>query len=392
MDRAVSTPRRPAVAIATISASFFLVFLGVGATQQFLKSYLHDTHGLTAGQSAIVLATVYLAAFACQTFTTYSLRALTEYGALILGTGIYALFGVAMLLPWGFTALIAAAALWGFGSSIMWPAGAVFMLDASRHGRHGQASARLYTGVYVGQALGILLMAFLVGAVGQQGMMLGAVGITVLGAGLAATLPRPRVERAAPRMANPLVVLSSPTTRVAALVLVLSSSGYGLVLGLVAQVADSYHLSSVVGWSVASVGLLTVSFYVARIPAGPAAGWLIDHAGRGVIVPACFILSAVCLTLAVVVHQPITIAIAALALGVQAAAVPVATTSWVGDRARAEDRPYTWAAIGVWSNMGTGLSILVGQSLVGGLGGWQPAFLAFAACYLVCAGLATRLA
>jgi MFS family permease len=105
----------------------------------------------------------------------------------------------------------------------------------------------------------------------------------------------------------------------------------------------------------------------------------------------CFLLSALCLLLAVAVRAPLTIALTALALGIQAAAVPVATTSWVGDRAKAEDRPYTWAAIGVWSNMGTGLAILLGQSLLARLGGWPPAFVAFAVCYVACAALATRL-
>jgi MFS family permease len=95
--------------------------------------------------------------------------------------------------------------------------------------------------------------------------------------------------------------------------------------------------------------------------------------------------------LAVVVRAPLTVALTALALGIQAAAVPVATTAWVGDRAKAEDRPYTWAAIGLWSNVGTGLAILAGQSLLSKLGGWPPAFVAFALCYLACALLATRL-
>ena len=69
------------------------------------------TGGASHPSLAAALATVYLAAFFCLAFVTYSMALLGEYAALALGTVAYALFAVAALASGNVVVLIAAAAL-----------------------------------------------------------------------------------------------------------------------------------------------------------------------------------------------------------------------------------------------------------------------------------------
>ena len=368
-----------------LNGAFFLVFTGGGAFQQFIGPYLLGAYHLGIDASSAVLATVYLVAFVCLTVTTYSLAALGEYLALVLGTVAYGLLALVALLTGNVAVLIVAAAVWGWGASVLWTAGAAMTLDAAGSGRYGRASGLLYSSVFVGQALGVFLLGTLVRLTGPRAMVICVVGITLLGTLVAIGLPRQRSHaRARPRLLNPLVVLATPTTRLAALILLLSSSGFGLLLGVFGNIVGSIY-------GVAAVGWITASFYVARIPAGSGGGRLIDRLGRRPVLRAAFLASATSLLLAVFVHHPAVFALCATMLGVQAAVVPVGLTSWVGDRAAAEDRPSTYAAIQLWSNVGTGLAILGGSRLLSVLGGWQGSFTFFAAIYLVCMVIASRL-
>jgi len=332
----------------------------------------------------VALATVYLVAFACLTFCTYSITWLGEYGALALATLTYGLFAASALVTGNVAALVLVAAVWGWGASVLWTAGTAFALDLAEAGDYGRAAGTLYTGVYVGQALGVVLLGVLVGLLGPHGMAACAAGLTLLGSAVALCLPRGRHARARPTLLNPLAVLASPTTRTAALVLLLSSSGFGLLLGVFGQVAAALYGLAAVGW-------VTAGFYVARIPAGSGGGRLIDRLGRRPILCTAFLASASSLLLAAGLHQPALLVVCAAALGVQAAVVPVGLTTWVGDRARTEDRPHTYAAVALWSNMGTGLAILGGHALVSVLGGWRGSLTFFAVIFLACAGLAARL-
>jgi MFS family permease len=332
----------------------------------------------------VALATVYLVAFACLTFCTYSITWLGEYGALALATLTYGLFAASALVTGNVAALVLAAAVWGWGASVLWTAGTAFVLDLAEAGAYGRAAGTLYTGVYVGQALGVVLLGVLVGLLGPRGMAACAAGLTLLGSAVALCLPRGRQARARPTLLNPLTVLASPTTRTAALVLLLSSSGFGLLLGVFGQVVAALYGLAAVGW-------VTAGFYVARIPAGSGGGRLIDRLGRRPVLCTAFLASAGSLLLAAWLHQPALLVVCAAALGVQAAVVPVGLTTWVGDRARTEERPHTYAAVALWSNMGTGLAILGGPALVVVLGGWRGSLTFFAVIFLACAGLAGRL-
>ncbi len=370
-----------------LNGAFFLVFAGGGAFQQFIGPYLLTTYHLGIDASSAALATVYLVAFVCLTVTTYSLAALGEYLALVLGTVAYGLFGLVALLTGNVAALIGAAAVWGWGASVLWTAGAAMTLDAAGSGRYGRASGLLYSFVFVGQALGVFLLGTLVRLASPRIMVICVVGVTGLGTLMALSLPRQRFRaqaRARPRLLNPLAVLATPTTRLAALILLLSSSGFGLLLGVFGTIVGTTY-------GVAAVGPITACFYVARIPAGSGGGRLIDRLGRRPVLGAAFLASATALLLAVFVHHPVVFSLCAAMLGVQAAVVPVGLTSWVGDRAAAEDRPSTYAAIQLWSNVGTGLAILGGSRLLSVLGGWQGSFTFFAAIYLVCMVIASQL-
>src|SRR5206468_10814649 len=195
-----------------LSGSFFLVFLGGGAFQQFVGPYLLATYHLSAGAGALALATVYLVAFTCLMFATYSIALLGEYGALALASLTYGLFAAVALVTGNVVALVLAAAVWGWGASVLWTAGTAFVLDLADAGAYGRAAGTLYSGVYVGQALGVVLLGVLAGLLGPRGMAACAAGLTLLGSAAALCLPRGRHARAHPRLLNPLAVLASPIT------------------------------------------------------------------------------------------------------------------------------------------------------------------------------------
>ena len=186
-----------------LCGSFFLIFLGAGAFQQFISPYLLKTHHLGADASSAVLATVYLAAFVCLTFASYSMAWLGEYAALGLGALAYALFGVAALISGNLLVLLLAAVVWGWGSSVLWTAGSTFVLDLAEEGSCGRYTGMLYTGVIIGQALGVLLLSGMVDLLGPRGMVACVVVITLLGTAIALFLPRRRQRRAA-EAAKPL--------------------------------------------------------------------------------------------------------------------------------------------------------------------------------------------
>jgi MFS family permease len=381
---AVASANRIPYAAWLLSAAFFLVFLGGGAFQQFVGPYLRVTYHLGVGAAATVLATVYLVAFACLTFATYSMSLLGEYWALILAMLSYGVLDVVALITGNLAVLILAAVVWGWGASVLWTAGTAFALDLAGPGAYGRLSGILYSGVYIGQALGVLLLGALSGLIGARGLATSAAAITLAGAMAALRLPRQRHPRAPARLLNPLRVFEAATTRRAALVLLLASSGFGLLLGAFGQVVATLYGLAAVGW-------ITGAFYVARIPAGAGGGRLIDRFGRRPVLQTAFFVSVGALLLTALLQQPALLVLCALALGVQAAVVPVGLTTWVGDHARAENRPYTYAAVALWSNMGTGLAILGGPWLLAVLGGWRGIFGFFAAIFLICALLARRL-
>jgi predicted MFS family arabinose efflux permease len=383
-NRSMAFPRL-GMSLWLLCGSFFLVFLGAGAFQQFIAPYLLRVHHLGSGAASAVLATVYLSAFICLTFATYSMARLGEYAALVLGTLAYAQFAVVALISGNLAVLLAAAAVWGWGSSVLWTAGTAFVLDLAGEGSYGRYTGVLYTGVFIGQALGVVLLGALVDLVGPRAMVLAVAAITVLGTLVALLLPRTRQHRAQPALLNPFGVLRDPVTRTAALILLLASSGYGLLLGTFSQVVSDLYGLAAVGW-------ITAGFYVARIPAGSGGGWLIDAWGYRSVLRVVFGITSGALLLAALAHHAVVLALCAVALGIQAAVVPVGLTAWVGSRAGAADRPATFAAIQLWSNMGTGLAIMGGGRLLSLLGGWQGTFGVFALIFALCAALAWRLA
>jgi MFS family permease len=380
----VPVQARGTSALLRLSAAFFLTFWGGGAFQQFIGPYLQTTYHLTGAVASAALATVYLMAFVCLTFATYTIHWLGERGALIGGTLAYAVFPAVALVSGNPVLLVLAAAVWGWGSSALWTAGTTMVLDLAEPGQYGRASGTLYTGVYVGQALGVLMLGFLVNWLGPRGMVATAVIITLAGTAVALNLPYRRRERAAPRLLNPFVALTSSTTRTAALILLLSSSGFGLLLGVFGHVVSAVYGLAAVGW-------VTSGFYIARIPSGNGGGRLIDRVGRRPVLGTAFLASSLSLLLTALLHQPWLLAVCAVALGVHASIVPIGLATWVGDRAVAEDRPHTYAAVSLWSNVGTGLAILGGQSLLTLLGGWQGTFALFSGLFFICALLTRRL-
>ena len=217
--------------LAVLSASFFLIFMGAGAFQQYLIRFMKDVTGRSATECSWVLATIYLSFLVWRVLAAYTIRWLGDQRSIFLGQVTYTLFLVFAIFTREYWLLLAAAALWGWGASAMWIASSTQVLDASARTRYGSASGVFYAATHLGQWLGVILLGWLLtqGAGvhswewlwGERARERGGPG------GAPQTVPREE-----PRISKVFGVLRSPESKALAILLFVSSAGFGLILSL----------------------------------------------------------------------------------------------------------------------------------------------------------------
>ena len=367
-----------------LSGAFFFIFMGAGAQQQFLIPYLKDTTTWGAMQYSSVLAAVYLSFMVWRIFVGTSIRALGDYRSIVLGCLTYTAFVATVLFTKRFPAIIAMAALWGWGAASMWIVSSSQILNVSHRTRYGTASGIFYFCTHVGFAVGVLVLSLIQTRWGSDALYRTALGLALIGNALLLFVPRRPICRDARPVREILKMMRTNKVRIVAALQFAAALGFGLLLGVFADfISDEYGNPYL---------LLTVLFPSARAVLSLSGGILSDRLGRGALFFVAFLLSALGLFVVAVWTHPITIALSILALGFQGGIVPTVSMALIGDSVQPERRHLAFGAIFVWRDLGVVIALLGGQFLRLCLGGVGPAFLLFGTIFLMCALLSTRLA
>lgn len=358
--------------------------MGAGAQQQFLIPYLKDTTTWGAMQYSSVLAAVYLSFMVWRIFVGTSIRALGDYRSIVLGCLTYTAFVATVLFTKRFPAIIAMAALWGWGAASMWIVSSSQILNVSHRTRYGTASGIFYFCTHVGFAVGVLVLSLIQTRWGSDALYRTALGLALIGNALLLFVPRRPIQRDARPVREILKMMRTNKVRIVAALQFAAALGFGLLLGVFADfISDEYGNPYL---------LLTVLFPSARAVLSLSGGILSDRLGRGALFFVAFLLSALGLFVVAVWTHPITIALSILALGFQGGIVPTVSMALIGDSVQPQRRHLAFGAIFVWRDLGVVIALLGGQFLRLRLGGVGPAFFLFGMIFLMCALLSTKLA
>jgi predicted MFS family arabinose efflux permease len=366
--------------ISKICMSFFFIFLGAGAFQQFMVPYLMASTNWGVIGSSAVLATVYFSFLFWRIFVSYSMAALGDKESLVLGGATYTFFTSMLLFPSDFYTILVAAAIWGWGAASLWISSCSVVLDLSGAGRYGSASGKLYTATNVGQAIGVLALGLLIDSVGFRESIMFAVLISAIG-NISSMLIRTRENiREKPSLRTILRMGLSGKGSVLGFLLFASSLGYGVLLGIFAE-----HVAS--GYGFLSLSLITLVFYIIRIPSSFIGGLILDRFSRATVLSVSFAAASVTLIMIGLSPTQLFLGMGALALGFQASFVPVASMAIVGDAAKPERRHMALGAIYAWRDLGVALALIGGAAMRNISGGVEQPFLFFGITYGACAFL-----
>ncbi|MBI3946063.1 MAG: MFS transporter [Armatimonadetes bacterium] len=366
--------------LAILSSSFFLIFMGAGAVQQYIIRYLQDVTGRSPAQCSWVLATIYLSFLVWRLFAAHTIAWLGDKRAIILGQLTYTLFVIFAITAREFWVLIAAAALWGWGASAMWIASSTQVLDATARTRYGTAAGVFYAASHLGQWLGVILLGWVKTHYDWAALLWVAAGLSIAANTVALAVPRKFVPRETPRISKVFGILRTPQTKALAVLLFVSSFGFGLLLSGFSTLVEP-----------ARIALVTSGFYGGRLVSSWYSGRISDRLGRRGVLVWGFALATIGMVAGASADSAWLLCAAALGLGVQTGTVPVAATAMIGDLIEPSRRHLAFGALYVWRDLGVAVAILGSQVIIGFLGGYRVCFGVFALLFALCAVLSGSL-
>lgn len=331
------------------------------------------------------MATVYFSFLLWRIFVSYSMMILGEKASLVLGGVTYTFFVFMLLFPESFHAILIAAAIWGWGAASLWISSSSMVLDLAGVGRYGSASGKLYTASNVGQALGVLVLGLIINFTGFRESIIFAVVTSAAANVVSALISIQEVARERPNLRTILGMGLSGKGLVLGLLLFASSLGYGVLLGIFAE-----HVAT--GYGFLSLSLITLVFYIVRIPSSLFGGFILDKLPRSTVLSVSFSTTSVGLVLIGLYPNQLSLALGALALGFEASLVPVASMAIVGDAAKPERRHMALGAVYAWRDLGVALALIGGAAMRSAFGGMEQPFLIFGMAYGVCVILSLYLA
>ena len=360
-----------------LSLAFFFTFMGPAAVQQFLGPYLVEETGLSRQVCSWVLASVYFSCVFWRLLCGYTAHFLGGRGSIVFGLCTYTGFaGCIYFFPNYWTAL-AAAMVWGWGAAAIWVAGPTRILENQSALKRGRASGIFYTSVYLGQAIGVLLLGWLGNKWGRPWIFGVAAAIGLLANGISLFVRRTEAEPTKPNVWDVLSVMRGKRGIILCGILFTSSMSFGIVLGPLNSTVDE-----IAGFT--QISSLTIGFYVGRLIVGWVAGWCTDRFGRTPVLAFAFFVGAAGLTIAAASTTSVPLALAAFSLGIQAGIVHIPVMALVGDWIEPERRHLAFGALYAWGNLARGFAIAFGETLRSALGGAQVAFGVFAVMMAIC--------
>jgi len=371
--------------LAVLSAVFFLIFAGTGSLQQYLVPYLEEHAGWSATWAPWSLATLYLSMIVWRLLAVYTIRRIGDYGSIALGALTYTLFPVAIIVSPTRPVVLVAAVLWGWGAASFWLASGSQVLDTAREAHYGRASGIFYTATHLGMVCGLFTLGQCYRARPDSPAFLWiAFAAAALGNALCLAVPRRRLPRDPPQLRAVLRVAFGRVGRVIAVPLVASAVGYGLLLGIFAEIVGKR-------FGLGFMFAITVSFYIMRAFISLVSGALSDRIGTRRVLVLAFAASGIALVWPAFAQGAAPLVVAAGALGLLASAVPVGITALVGETASSGSRQAALAGLHVWRDMGVAVGLIGAAQLRAAFGGFREPFLAFAVIFVVCGLIAARL-
>jgi hypothetical protein len=376
--------------------TFFFIFMGAGALQQFLINMLKRSADwpLLGYSTTSILAMVYFSFMFWRIFIGVSLRRLGFYLSILVGGITYLCFTLAVFFSRDYLLLLTAVAVWGWGACSMWIAAPTQIFVAAKRTKYGLCTGLLYGFALSGYTLGVFILGEVQRYFGDQEVLSAAVLFTSLGVATLFFLPKRRAAFAGLKLKRIWQMGRRRSFLVAGFFLFTAAISYGILLGVYAGFIDR-------SMGVGFVGRITVFFYLARVGASFLGGYISDKLGRGVVLRVSFLLAALGLVATVFVAERfskgvafqglhyIALILSSLFLGLQAGVVPVATTAFVGDVLAQEERHLGLGAIFFWRDLAMVITLLGGEVLVAQFS-FKWAVLLFAIIFIGCAVVAPR--
>lgn len=390
MDESQQREQRSSVQIWLLCGSFFFLFLGVAAVQQFLVPILMDRTGASRTGASSIFSLVYFGGPVWLWLYGYYFQVLREKWSIVLAGVAYTLFGVLIYFTHDFRLAMLAAIIWGWGGETLWATGPAQVINVADARRYGSIAGLFQSATYSGQMLGVILLGYILSlyadpAQGQSAILLVAVGFSLIGNILSLFLRVKPKELPPARIGDAVVALRRPAGRYLVLLSVANYLGWGLVLtSFTILIAKDLGEAAKLHW-------IVLPYYVGRLVVAWIAGHTSDKVGRERVMLAGFVLGALSLAAVGLWQTPLVVAGSSLVLGMQAAMVSVAMTAAVGDYIKRDERHLVFAATNAWGYLTAGLTMVFSPLLRDLFGNFGPSFLLFAGFYGLCALLVSNM-
>jgi MFS family permease len=361
--------------IVILSVSFALIFMGTGASQQFLVPLFAKTTAWSPIARGAIPASVYLSMMLWRVPAVWIVSRIGERSAMLLGGATYVGFPIVIYFASSFYVLILAGVTWGVGATLMWVTSSTRVLDAVSERSYGKASGLFIGSVFSGILVGVLLLSRIADIWSLRTVFIVASGISAVGWLVMMTLPAKHTTRERPNIATLRTITRMPNWRIVGVLLGLSAMGYGLMLGPLSEcIVRELGVSSLA---------LTAAHPAARLVVSFIGGWLSDVIGRRRMIVAGFLIGGVglaCTSLATA--SPIALGVGILAIGLLGGIAPTMGMAFVGDVAGTDTRLMVHSSLFVHNDLGVAGAILTGQLLQTQAGGFSTTFGVFSVILL----------
>ena len=359
--------------ILTISAAMCFVFLGAGAAQPFVISFVHEEKGYTLAQASLVLSLVYFVFVVFRFLIGHIIDILGLHCAKILGIATYAVFPFIVYKAQSYPVLLLGSVIWGIGAPMLWTSSIVQVMNTSPATHYGRSTGIVRGVTMAAIFFGTMLLSTVYEHRGYRAVFLLSAVLGVLGVVTMAMSPNRRLERSRPRFGAFFELMRSHEVKVVCALLLCSGLAYGLVLNGAKTYIHQQHGKE---W------LKTIMpFYsLAAIACCFLGGWLTDHFGRWPIFAWGFATGAAGMLLAWACPAPWALMVSLFLLGISFAVIPVAGFGWIGDRTSPADRTACMGYVMCFREFGVALAIQL-RSLIEPV---TDAFLIFGIVSAVC--------
>lgn len=368
---------------ALLIAAYFLVFAGPGAIQGFLKNVL-PAWGPVKVTS--ILAAVYFSFMFWRMLVVSTQRILGDRLSFAAGLASYSLMPayllaiIAFRLQPDYWALIVIALAWGWGSASLWQTGPVWLYDVTASNRRGLWAGVLYMLVFLGLIIGARLQGYAASTGDATLLLILALTPGALAVIFATLLPARQARSERLSFDAIKSVLSDRRVMLLGLLLFISSTAYGLLLGVFRdRIQEAFGASA--------VGVVLSYYFATRLVISVSGGHSSDLLARRTVVAAAFFVGGAALSLASVREDMTSLLGAAVCLGLVSGVVPVSATAFAADWFAAERRSLALGAAFLWQDCGMVISLLAGQYLVQATNGFRVPLMMFSFLFLVAAAL-----